>query len=155
MDDNSHAADVLRKLQSRTLANTPRFTLIGKYKCKVFQITDGDTFKGAVEFCGECYTFTFRIFGINTPELKPRLTIADRLNTIRKARAAKAKLAELLVKDKICDVEVVGLDAFGRALVKVTCDGRSVGDQLLEGGFAETFPFTKRAIQQSNSIVRI
>ena len=91
MDDNSHAADVLRTLQRCTVINTPRFSLVGKYKCKVLEVIDGDTFRGALEFGGQYYVFTFRILGINAPELRPRLALADRQNAIRKAKEAKAR----------------------------------------------------------------
>lgn len=143
MDDNSHTADVLRKLVYCTKDNTPRFSLQGKYKCKVVEIVDGDTFRGAMAFLDDMvFVFTFRILGINAPEMKPRLAIADRLAVIRKAKAAKARLTELIA-DKICDVEVVGLDSFGRALAKIVCDGICVGNRLLQDGHAVKFPFTK------------
>jgi len=152
MDDNSHAAQILRNLQRCTVTNTPRFSLVGKYKCKVLEVIDGDTFRGALEFGGQYYVVTFRILGINAPELHPRLSLADRLNVIRKAKAAKVRLAELLgaEMDMICDVEVEAMDAFGRALAHVTCCGSSVGDQLLNGGFARQF-FTKHSTRKIKS----
>lgn len=143
MDDNSNAADILRKLQNCTLEYTPKFSAKGKYKCRVLEVVDGDTFRGGILILGDVFVFTFRIQGINTPEMKPRLVIKDRLNVMRKAKAAKDRLGSLIL-GKFCDVDVSGLDNFGRALATVVCEGRSVGDQLLQEGFAEKFLFTKR-----------
>lgn len=143
MDDNSPNADEMRKLHNCTLENTPKFSIKGRFKCKVLEIVDGDTFRGGIVFNGNVSIFTFRIYGVNAPEMKPRLIIKDRLNVIRKAKLAKERLSSLIF-NKFCVVDVFSFDAFGRALTTVIYDGRSVGDQLLEEGFAENFPFTER-----------
>lgn|SRR5215217_1248828 len=143
MDDNSPNADEMRKLNNCTLENTPRFSMKGRYKCKVLEIVDGDTFRGGIVFHGNASIFTFRIYGINAPEMKPRLIIKDRLNVIRKAKLAKERLSSL-VFNKFCVVDVISFDSFGRLVSTVISGGRSVGDQLLQEGFAEKFLFTER-----------
>jgi len=144
-----------QRLLTCSLENTPEFSLFGKSKCKVLDVIDGDTFKAAMMLNGVAYIFTYRVYGINAPELKPRLSVMDRLCVKRRARAAKAALTEIIM-DKICDLVMHGRDSFGRVLSEVYVDGTDVGKMLIDRGFAVVFyPNKIKEIIKSPTIAQI
>jgi endonuclease YncB( thermonuclease family) len=125
-------------LEECTIENTSAFTLRGKAKCKVLQILDGDTFRAAMYLGGTPYVFRFRVLEINAPELKPRLKVSDRLQVIRKAKAARLAL-EGMIMGRTCDVNMHGMDNFGRLLAEVYVDEKNVGHEMIETGNAVPF----------------
>jgi len=86
------------------------------------RVVDGDTISLGRE--------KIRIVGIDAPEMKGACT-----NEIVLARAAKAKLAELLGGRTIV-IAREGRDRYRRTLARVEADGRDVGKVLMAEGLA-------------------
>jgi micrococcal nuclease len=99
------------------------------YRAKVTRVVDGDTIKASVD-CGFDVTVnsTFRLFGINTPEIR-----------------GEEKERGLMVKKYVADliegkeVELVSYkgDKYGRWLATVYINNKSLNDELLNLGYAE------------------
>ena len=96
----------------------------------VVSITDGDTFK--VHIDGK--TETVRIVGINTPE-----TVDPRKKPECFGREASDKLKSLLTGQKVeleIDKTQSNRDKYGRLLRFVKLDGKDVGLQMIQEGYA-------------------
>lgn len=103
-------------------------------------VIDGDTIRGDWDVGGRVWLHgcTFRLYGINTPELKGATRAAG--------LAAKARLAELLkehARDGVLSIRTHKdrQDSFGRYLVEVmTQDGETtINEMLVAEGHAVRF----------------
>ena len=112
----------------------------------VTSVYDGDTFTCAVRHHAPKGTNTTgsdivrvkcRMIGIDTPEMKPPKTQANREDEKAKARQAK-QFVETIILNKHIKLHVDGLDKYGRWLVKVPCPdtGKDLADMLLAKGHA-------------------
>ena len=108
-----------------------------EYNATVIQVIDGNTIEVSIDL-GFSMSFrsTFRLFGIDTPEL----TSHDA--TIRElANRAKCRLAEL-VNGKTILVRVHKPDKHGRWLVEIKTSDITLGtvnSQLIAEGFAKPY----------------
>jgi endonuclease YncB( thermonuclease family) len=125
------------------------FTLAGRrMAATVIDVYDGDTC--TVEFVhadddpvfrpGAVTQWSCRLMGIDTPELRPRRNIRDRDVVIRKARAARDALRDLVL-GKPVTVECGPFDKYGRVLGTLFVEGHgtSINAQLLEQGHASQY----------------
>ena len=95
---------------------TQEFSLCGlTLKGKVVECYDADTCKIVIPIKDSLYKFTCRLNGIDSPEMKPLLSVANRDKEIEAAKAAKAEL-EKLVLNKIVVMECGKWDKYGRLL---------------------------------------
>lgn len=78
-----------------------------------------------------------RMYGYDSPEMRPKKDIANREEEISKAQAAKHYLADLVL-DKIVIFESMGSDKYGRLLGKLylrrLCSNIEVNQLMLEAG---------------------
>ncbi len=139
-------------------SSIPYFTfrhreIIG-YPCHIY---DGDTFsivfKKSAFFCpsrkddaskdidsedGEWTKYRCRMYGYDSPEIRPLLKTPNRESVIEKARLAKQRLHELLMRNPEgwIKIECGDFDKYGRILVKVWngVDEVSVNDIMLREG---------------------
>ncbi len=125
-------------LENSTLDNIPRFNVNGLQLCKVLHVVDGDTFRGAMSFNNRVYLFTFRCAGVNAAELHPRKSEPNRSSIILKAIEAKTYLQDK-IQDKMVEVDVVGMDCFGRLLSDVSIDNVKINKQMLDLGLVVPF----------------
>jgi len=95
----------------------------------VDHVHDGDTFTGTCDRGdGEHVRETFRLLGINAPELgQPG------------ADAAKQHLEQRLTTAKAVEVQWHERGDFGRPLTTVYCDGVNVNQEMLDLGLAEVY----------------
>jgi len=95
------------------------FTFKGK-KCyaKVVDLYDGDTGRIVFRDNLQMKQYKFRMYGVDTPELKPSLSLKNRDKEIKKAKQAKQYVADLILNQVIW-VEMLDFDKYGRLLVKI------------------------------------
>ena len=114
------------------------------HKAKVIKVYDGDTCTLAKinpnnETRGLRYSG--RLYGIDTAEIKG--TNLDEKNA---AHYSKEVLSKLIL-DQIVDIEIKGIDKYGRILVKLSvgeiCD---VSEYMLKNGLAIEYDGTKKKI---------
>ena len=107
--------DVLALLVQHTNDSLPLYRLHGAFSCKVVDVYDGDTVTIVLYNKGAFEKHKLRMYGYDSPEIKPRLDVVDRAAIIVRARAAQAFLAAR-VMDKICEFRSMGFDKYGRLL---------------------------------------
>lgn len=113
------------------------YKLKGIYRAKVVSVYDGDTI--TIILFNKCgfEKHKVRMYGYNSPELKPRLNIKNRKKIIDKAYEAK-KFLENLLLNNIVDFESFGYDKYGRLLGNIYlthfCNKINVNKMMIEMG---------------------
>jgi len=122
----------IKVLETKTKQNTVQFNF-KNYEaiCKIIDVYDGDTCKGIFWFNDDYYIFTFRLLGIDTPELKS-------INAKEKEAGmiSRDKLRSLIL-NKIVKIKCGDFDKYGRILVEIfeyTTD-ESINNVMLVGGY--------------------
>lgn len=103
--------------------------------CKVINVIDGDTIKCVFEYSGNLYKMNFRLYGIDTCELRD-----DDKQKQSLGYKAKIRLDELIgsVYKQIVDLDCKQYDKYGRVLAVVHLPGidNTLNDILLNEGLA-------------------
>lgn len=95
------------------LENTPKFSLEGKYRCKILDVYDGDTVVAAIELGPKFIRCVrLRLHGIDAPEMKPSKLCLNRDMIKTKAIYARDQLKEKIIH-QIMNVEILGNDKYG------------------------------------------
>jgi endonuclease YncB( thermonuclease family) len=84
------------------------------------------------------YKVKIRLFGIDTPELKPSKNLSNREEHIKKAKEAKEFLSEMIL-GKIIKTEFLSNDKYGRPLCKIYFNNTYLNDLMIEKGFAKKY----------------
>jgi len=118
-----------------------KFMICGTHKCFIHRVYDGDTVYAYIPILLKTYDYeiknntitsiidkntinnndvniydlSIRLYGIDTPEMKPKLNIENRNEIIKKAITAKEFL-ENMILNKDVFIKFVGLDKYGRYL---------------------------------------
>lgn len=93
------------------------YKLKGTFRAKVVDVYDGDTITIVIfNKCG-FEKHKLRMYGYDSPEMKPRLDVANRENEIEKAKVAKKYLSDIVLNN-IIEFESMGFDKYGRLLGK-------------------------------------
>ena len=93
----------------------PLYIIKGLYRAKVVDVYDGDTVTIVIFNKFGFEKHKLRLYGIDTPEMKPSKNLPNREEHIRKAHLAKDKLIER-INNKIVQVDINGYDKYGRLL---------------------------------------
>jgi endonuclease YncB( thermonuclease family) len=118
----------LDNLKNATNTNCPLFSLDGyKTLAKAIDIYDGDTFDIVVPYYDQLIHFKTRMFGYDSPEMKPSVKDPNRDEIKKKALASKNRLWFLLngecpindIHNNIFPVICHKFDKYGRLLVSV------------------------------------
>ena len=131
---NSFFCDICLARQTNEL---PLYELVGRYRCKVVDVYDGDTVTIVLYNKFSYEKHKLRMYGYDSPEMKPRLDKENREDEIRKAKLAKEFLTDLLL-NKIVEFESMGYDKYGRLLGKLyllnCCDKQEVNMLMINKG---------------------
>jgi endonuclease YncB( thermonuclease family) len=120
--------------------NTPTYTLSGK-RCrgKILKVYDGDTLWIALPFPeNQIFKYKARLFGYDSPEMKPSKDDSDRKEIINRAILAKKRLEEL-THEGVLDIELLEYDKYGRILIKIYKNGVCLNDQMVKEGFGKPY----------------
>lgn len=80
-----------------------------------------------------------RLYGIDTPEMKPSKNLVNREEHIKKAIEAKDYLSNLIL-NKIIKVEFLANDKYGRPLAKIyNEENKCINDLIVEQGYAKFY----------------
>lgn len=113
----------LDRLKDATKDNTPLFSFNGICTyAKAVEFYDGDTFNIMISHYDLVYHLKARMFGYDSPEMKPSLSLENREDIKKNAITAKNRLAELLSAKEYFKVRCHEFDKYGRLLVSVMCD---------------------------------
>jgi endonuclease YncB( thermonuclease family) len=133
------------KLNKCTLENTQKYEFKGKvYLCKVLSIYDGDTITIAIKLDKQYFQRRVRMYGYDSPEMKPLKKLKNRDEIIKNAKIAKNVL-ENKILNKIVECHIIGFDKYGRILANIIYSGENINDFMLTSGHGyEYFGGTKR-----------
>ena len=118
--------------------------LTGNYTCKVVDVYDGDTI--TISILNNCtiQKYKLRMYGYDSPEKKNKKTLVNRSIEIANARKAKDFLKEL-VYNKICTVDIMGFDKYGRLLGTLFSNNININEYMVQNGHGyEYFGGTKK-----------
>lgn len=108
---------------------------------KIVSLYDGDTGRMVFRDNLRMIQYKFRLYGVDTPEIKPLLTLPNREEEIKKAKKAKEFL-EKEILNKVVYVEMLEFDKYGRILVKIYPSRFSkdlINQKLIEKGLAKSY----------------
>ena len=126
----------------------PLFSLEGMVKmCKVVEVYDGDSCKIVLRLDGiGLVKFNCRMNGYDTPEMRPPRDQEGREAEILAAKAAKKRLIDLIMGDKLVCVKCGKFDKYGRLLVdayfneeECLMDRISVNQMMINEGFGYAY----------------
>jgi len=110
-------------------------------KCKVIKVYDGDTITVAAFLKGQrqCYRFSVRLRGIDSPEIKSH-------NPVEKLAAVNSrdKLSERIL-NQIIYLEDIGNEKYGRLLADVMFKGENMNKWMLDNNLAVEYDGGKKA----------
>jgi endonuclease YncB( thermonuclease family) len=124
--------------------NLPNYKLEGRFRCKVVSVYDGDTVTIVLKNKGKYEKHKLRMYGYDSPEMKPRLNLKEREKHIALAKEAKDFLSNMVL-NKIVIFESMGDDKYGRLLGNLILTegwrkkGNSVNNAVLLAGHGYTY----------------
>ena len=124
-------------LKNATLDNTPLWSLKDQiHNVKVLKVYDVDTIWIAIRINFRIYKLKVRMYGIDTPEMKPPKNIDNRTDILIAANAAR-EMTMLYFENKpeIFKIGVEGLDKYGRWLITET----ELNEELIKGRLAKEY----------------
>jgi endonuclease YncB( thermonuclease family) len=98
--------------------NMSLYELKGNFRCKIVDVYDGDTVTIILINKLGFEKHKLRMYGYDSPEMKPKLNHPNRDEEKRKAAEAKKYLSDLVL-NKILEFESMGYDKYGRLLGKL------------------------------------
>lgn len=118
------------------------YSLKGNFRAKVVDVYDGDTITIVIFNKFGFEKHKLRMYGYDSPEMKPKLNIENRENIINKAKQAKEFLSNLIL-NKIVEFESMGFDKYGRLLGNIFitnyCSRQDVNKLMLDSDFGYAY----------------
>lgn len=128
------------KLRKTTKENCQEFSLRGMKKyVKVIDVYDGDTMTVSFIFRGKIYQTKVRLYGVDTPELRPRLNVQDRKKEIAKANIAKDFVREKCQNRIVLAEFIDKKEKFGRHLANIFVDDDNLSQLLIQKGLGKEY----------------
>ena len=129
-----------RKLKDCTYANTDKFNFNNKiFEAKVVKVYDGDTITVVFMIFGDCYRFSIRMDGYDSPEMKSKNTDLVKKELEKKwARTSRDFLADMIM-DKIVLLKCKDFDKYGRIVGTVELNGMNINDIMLARGYCRPY----------------
>ena len=114
---------------------TPTFSLKDSFKmCKIVDVYDGDTVRGVFENNGVYNKWTIRMFGYDSPEIRPSRKLKNRDEIKRKAKESRDYLKSKIL-GKTIFLHCLDFDKYGRVLGNIYSDEfgkKSINDHMIE-----------------------
>ena len=133
------------QLNKCTPENTPKYEFKNVTKlCRVISVYDGDTITIAIRLEKTIYQAKVRMFGYDSPEMKPLKKIENRLDIIKDAKIAQRALADKIL-GKIVSAELLGFDKYGRLLANIHYANENLNKYMVDNEYG--YPYfggTKR-----------
>ncbi len=135
---NSKFLSEHNELNKQTVDSCVFFSLSDNVvQAKIVSVYDGDTCTAVFKFKGEYVKFKIRMYGYDSPEIKPSLSLLDRDQIIANAKKAKKEL-EKLILGKVVTLKCGEWDKYGRLLGHIYVGELNelyVNDYMIKNGF--------------------
>lgn len=135
--------DILRDTLMEQTDSLPLYKLEGKFECKVVDVYDGDTCTIVLINKGGFEKHKLRMYGYDSPEMKPLLKLPNRDEIKENAIIARNFFSDF-VNNKLCIFESMGTDKYGRLLGILWCDGVNVNELMLNNGYGYAYEGGKK-----------
>ena len=130
--------DILSKYDCKT----PKFTLNDIYKmCKIVDVYDGDTVRGVFEHNGEFNKWTIRMYGYDSPEMRPSKKLENR-DIIKKNAIISRDYLKSKILNSIVMLHCLEFDKYGRVLANIYTEelgNKSVNDHMIEMNYGYAY----------------
>ena len=114
---------------------TPTFSLKDSFKvCKIVDVYDGDTVRGVFENNGVYNKWTIRMYGYDSPEIRPSRKLENRDEIKKKAKESRDYLKSKIL-GKMVFLHCLDFDKYGRVLANIYSDDlgeTSINDHMVE-----------------------
>ena len=114
---------------------TPKFTLKNTFKiCKIVDVYDGDTVRGVFEHNGQYNKWTIRMYGYDSPEMRPSKKLENRDEIKMKAKESRDYLKSKIL-NKTVFLHCLNFDKYGRVLANIYSEEfgeKSINDHMVE-----------------------
>tara|TARA_E500000178_G_C16993941_1_gene742207 strand:- start:1440 stop:1868 length:429 start_codon:yes stop_codon:yes gene_type:complete len=109
-------------------------------KCKVIKVYDGDTITVATFLNNDkqCYRFSVRLNGIDSPEIKSKNE-----NEKKAAQLSRDKLSEQIL-NKIIVLKNISIEKYGRLLADVLYNNTNMNKWMLDNKYAISYDGGKK-----------
>jgi endonuclease YncB( thermonuclease family) len=127
-------------VQTATLANTEKFSLEThgrRTPARVIDVYDGDTIVIAMEAFSKIFAFRVRLAHVNTPELKPALSLPNRDEVVERAKAARDFLAKQIL-GRVVWLNILGYEKYGRLLAEIYLSEEAthtINELIIDSGY--------------------
>ena len=135
-------------LITKNTSSLETYKLKGSFRSKVVEVYDGDTI--TIILLNKCgfEKHKLRMYGYDSPEMKPKKNVPNRNQEIEKAKIARDKLKELIL-DKVVIFESKGYDKYGRLLGNIYinnfCNKININEYMIKNSYGyEYFGGTKK-----------
>jgi endonuclease YncB( thermonuclease family) len=119
------------ELQNCTYENTKKFNFNNRcIKAKCVKVYDGDTITAAFDLGGVFYTFSIRMNGYDSPEIRTK----D--ENEKKFAILSRDYLKSIILDKIITLKCKSNDKYGRILADVEYEGIDINKKMLENGYS-------------------
>ena len=114
-----------------------------KMLAKIVAVYDGDTCTAVFRLLqgsdkSPLIQYKIRMVGVDTPELKPLLSTANRDEIVAKAKEAK-KAVEDKILNKVVILDCQEFDKYGRILATITVEGINLNEWLISNNYAVSY----------------
>jgi micrococcal nuclease len=127
----------------------PLYTLDGHEKwARVVDVYDGDTINIIFYVGSELQHHKFRLYGIDTPEMRPLKSVENREQVIDAAKKCK-KYLESIILDKTVYIRFRKEEKYGRLMGDIYLDNlfsNSVNKMMVENNFAKEYFGGKKTV---------
>tara|TARA_B110000208_G_C11345032_1_gene275270 strand:- start:37 stop:465 length:429 start_codon:yes stop_codon:yes gene_type:complete len=136
-----------KKLKKCTMENIPLYDFKNENRlCKVLSVYDGDTITIAIKLETKIYKWKVRMYGYDSPEMKPLKILKNRDDIKRRALIAKKALEDKIL-EKIVTIELLGFDKYGRILGNIYYNNENINEYMLKNDYGYSYiGGTKRTI---------
>lgn len=127
------------KLNTCSKENTPKYSFKDQNKiCKVLDVYDGDTITIAIKLERNIFKVKVRMFGYDSPEMKPLKILNNREEIKKKALEAK-KILENKILNKIVNIEIKDFDKYGRLLGIIIYNEENINNYMINNNYGYAY----------------
>jgi endonuclease YncB( thermonuclease family) len=105
---------------------------------KIIEVYDGDTVKGLMNFRNKIDLWTIRMYGYDSPEMKPLKTKDNRDKEIELAKEAKKALESHVLNQHIF-VKIIGFDKYGRLLAELFSGTLNINEWMIKNNYGYSY----------------
>lgn len=105
---------------------------------KIIEVYDGDTIKGLMNFRNKIDLWNIRMYGYDSPEMKPLKTKDNRDKEIELAKQSKKALENHVLNQHIF-VKIIGFDKYGRLLAELFSGTLNINEWMIKNNYGYSY----------------